>query len=197
MKYSPNGRYLAASCQSIKRPQIYVWAVGGDGKDLERTSRLTYQQAEVLEGHNYSVQTLQFTPDSDHLVSIGDHNDQGIFVWSLLGTGEKKLVSVKETAGLTKIGFDSDGKYLVSAGYSHLKVWSLDKLKQKEPSGTSVDLKKFQQKIIVGVVVHADLCHCLTSGGHIYSYSITEKKLKQWMDIQVKRAFSMAADVEK
>ena len=81
--YSPNGEYLAAGCQSIRNPTITVWKVGGYQADLERTSKMTYTYLYTLKGHMYSIMALQFSPNSDMLISMGDPHDKGLIVWSI------------------------------------------------------------------------------------------------------------------
>lgn len=34
-----------------------------------------------LKGHKYGVEALRFSPDSKYLISLGDTNDKGLFVW--------------------------------------------------------------------------------------------------------------------
>lgn len=34
-----------------------------------------------LKGHKFGVEALKFSPNSNILVSLGDLNDKGLFVW--------------------------------------------------------------------------------------------------------------------
>ena len=93
-------------------------------------------------------------------------------------------MSNKESTNVNSFTFTPEGNILVTAGYSHLKFWQLTKEKDSNVlKGESVDLKKCTQKIFVGVVVHNKMVYGLTSGGHLYIFSLAEKRLTQWMDI--------------
>lgn len=133
--YSPNGEYLAAGCQSIRNPTITVWKVGGYAADLERTSKMTYTFLYTLRGHQYSIMALQFSPNSNNLISIGDPHDKGLIVWSIdenvsdvaTESERRHLMSNKESMNVNCFAFSEELNILVTAGYSHLKFWHLTK----------------------------------------------------------------------
>jgi len=74
--YSPNGQYLAAGDASSRQPEITVWKIN----DMESNGR-GYQVHCHLSGHRFGIQSLKFSPNMDYLISLGDPNDRGLFVW--------------------------------------------------------------------------------------------------------------------
>jgi WD40 repeat protein len=34
-----------------------------------------------LKGHKYGIEALIFSPNLEYLVSLGDRNDKGLFIW--------------------------------------------------------------------------------------------------------------------
>ena len=42
-----------------------------------------------LKGHKFGVESVKFSPDSKILISLGDQNDKGIFVWDWIN--ERKI----------------------------------------------------------------------------------------------------------
>ncbi|MFO0007517.1 MAG: hypothetical protein ACK559_41025 [bacterium] len=37
-----------------------------------------------MRGHKFGVESVKFSPDNRYLVSLGDQNDKGLFVWDWL-----------------------------------------------------------------------------------------------------------------
>ena len=91
LSFSPDGRFLAAgeAAQSTGRyPDVLVWELhrskfgfhdnpvvyGGESEESEHF---------CLKGHKIGVKQVAFSPCSKYLVSLGDHLDRGLFVWSL------------------------------------------------------------------------------------------------------------------
>ena len=76
MAYSPDGSYLAAGASCIRAPDISIWSITENDK-----GRMNYKYLYSLEGHKYGIQSIFFSPNSEYMVSIGDHSDKGVFVW--------------------------------------------------------------------------------------------------------------------
>jgi len=76
LSFSPNGQYLAAGDSSTRQPEITIWHIN----ELEKNGR-GYTQQYRLSGHRFGIQSLKFSPNMDYLISLGDANDRGLFVW--------------------------------------------------------------------------------------------------------------------
>jgi WD40 repeat protein len=46
-----------------------------------------------LKGHKYGIEKVEFSPKQDYLISLGDTNDRGIFVWDWMA--EQRVTSNK------------------------------------------------------------------------------------------------------
>ena len=46
-----------------------------------------------LKGHKFGVESVKFSPNSKILISLGDQNDKGIFVWDWMN--ERKICQNK------------------------------------------------------------------------------------------------------
>jgi len=42
---------------------------------------VTYTEVSHLQGHKYGIEAVLFSPRNDFLISLGDPNDRGLFVW--------------------------------------------------------------------------------------------------------------------
>ena len=62
-----------------------------------------------------------FSPNGKYIVSIGDTNDKGLFIWNTK-TG-KKLTSNRRSKETKAVAFTEDGQYLITAGDKHIKYW--------------------------------------------------------------------------
>lgn len=161
LEFSPDGNFLAAGDGSMKGPEITLWSVTEDQK-----GKSTFKMLYTLVGHRFGVQTLKFSPKSDFLVSIGDSNDKGIFVWDVktgsqvakdekagtaaaktLPESEQRRVTSNQVASVvTAAAFHPEQKYMVTVGYSHVKFWHFDELsKAKEPGQAGAAQDKILQ----------------------------------------------------
>jgi len=58
--------------------------VGGQQPLEERSKVLqptSYTEIKHLKGHKYGIESVVFSPKNDFLISLGDVNDRGLFVW--------------------------------------------------------------------------------------------------------------------
>ncbi|XP_044510723.1 mitogen-activated protein kinase-binding protein 1 isoform X4 [Mangifera indica] len=106
---SCDGRFIAAA-ESGPQPSVLVW----------ECANLTF--ISELKGHLYGVECIAFSPDGEHLVSVGGY----IYLWNwrnaVLVT---KLKANSSCSAITSVTFSSDAKFIVTAGKKHLKFWTI------------------------------------------------------------------------
>jgi uncharacterized protein YkuJ len=64
-----------------------------------------------------------------HLISLGDANDRGLFVWDW--RNEKRRTSNKLGKPVNNFSFALSSEFFVTAGYQHLKYWNFDDIDEK------------------------------------------------------------------
>lgn len=72
--FSSDYQYLIAGEASCKNPEILIWKYDSLMKGQIIPER-------TLKGHKFGTKILLFSPNNKYLVSIGDENDKGLFVW--------------------------------------------------------------------------------------------------------------------
>lgn len=113
VKYSPDGRYLAAACgdygHKLKLGEVKIWDVASG------------QEIMTLGGHAACVWDLSFSPDSRRLASVsGQYRTKEIpgelKIWDL--TYGQELLTIKDHPGMiTGVAFSPDGKSLASISW--------------------------------------------------------------------------------
>jgi WD40 repeat protein len=74
-----DGKFLAAGESAFVKPEIMIWGI-----DYEDKKCVKYSALKQLRGHKFGVESVKFSPDNRYLVSLGDQNDKGLFVWDWL-----------------------------------------------------------------------------------------------------------------
>lgn len=64
---------------------------------------------------------LFFSPNMKYLVSIGDENDKGLFVWDWIT--EERITLNKMSKVPLSACFSEDGTKFVTCGEKHIKLW--------------------------------------------------------------------------
>ncbi|XVF08242.1 hypothetical protein REPUB_Repub06bG0209700 [Reevesia pubescens] len=106
---SRDGRFVAAG-ESGHQPSVLVWDC------------VTRAFISELKGHIYGVECIAFSPDGEHLVSVGGY----IYLWDWRsGMLVTKLKASSSCSAVTSVTFSSDAKYIVTAGKKHLKFWAV------------------------------------------------------------------------
>jgi WD40 repeat protein len=142
------------------------------------------------------VESLRFSPDGVFLISLGDQNDRGLFVWKW--KEERKMCQNKLSKPVLALAFSPEQDFFVTGGYQHLKYWYMDEDK-KEPltrqngntaimESQAADLEKVKFKVFVGVSIYEAKVYSLASDGHVYVFD-KQRTLVKWMNIRVDRAF--------
>ncbi|KAB5552142.1 hypothetical protein DKX38_009453 [Salix brachista] len=106
---SRDGRFIAAG-ESGNQPAVLVWDCS------------TMSFVSELKGHLYGVECIAFSPNGEHVVSVGGY----IYLWDwrsrILVT---KLKASSSCSAVTSVSFSSDAKFIVTAGKKHLKFWTV------------------------------------------------------------------------
>ena len=89
-----------------------------------------YNPIKTLQGHRYGIDRIIFSPDTSFLITFGDANDRGMFVWDW--RNEVKISQNRISKPVTAVAFADNGDFFVTAGYQHLKFWHMDP-KTKKP----------------------------------------------------------------
>ncbi|XP_050214454.1 uncharacterized protein LOC126665648 isoform X2 [Mercurialis annua] len=106
---SHDGRFIAAG-ESGNKPTVLVW----DCSTLALISE--------LKDHLYGVECISFSPDGEHLVSVGGY----IYLWNWRsGVLVTKLKASSSCSAVTSVSFSTDGKFVITAGKKHLKFWTI------------------------------------------------------------------------
>ncbi len=158
----------------------------------------SYTEIKHLKGHKYGIEAVLFSPSCEYLISLGDNNDRGLFVWDW--ENEQRVTSNKLGKPVNTVAFSEMGDYFVTAGQQHLKFWYFDENGKVQKTETqnkesimeskSADLAKVRVKIFVGVCCKSAQVFTLACDGHLYIFD-KARKLQKWMNIKVERALSM------
>jgi WD40 repeat protein len=62
-----------------------------------------YEEIKQLKGHKYGIESVIFSPNLDYLISLGDNNDRGLFVWDW--NNEQRVTSNKLGKPVNTIAF--------------------------------------------------------------------------------------------
>jgi WD40 repeat protein len=93
------------------------------GEALELRDLHTGETLRVLEGHDGPVNRTAFSPDGTTLATPSD--DGTIHLWDL-STGEVLLVLETIVDVAMTVSFDATGDWLISSGWTDLRVWAID-----------------------------------------------------------------------
>ena len=74
-----------------------------------------YKEIKHLKGHKYGVECLKFAPKNNFLISLGETNDKGLFVWDWYN--EKKLTCNKLGKPAVTVAISEKQDFFVTAGY--------------------------------------------------------------------------------
>eukprot|EP00357_Protocruzia_adherens_P030928 CAMPEP_0115043006 /NCGR_PEP_ID=MMETSP0216-20121206/46605_1 /TAXON_ID=223996 /ORGANISM="Protocruzia adherens, Strain Boccale" /LENGTH=1428 /DNA_ID=CAMNT_0002425231 /DNA_START=108 /DNA_END=4394 /DNA_ORIENTATION=+ len=189
---SSNGRYIAAGEGACKQPEISIWECQYSELD----------PIKVFQGHRYGISALKFSPDSKHLVSLGDSNDLGLFIWDF--SQGKRITSNKLNRPINDLTFTSDGDQLVTVGKSIVKFWPMQKVKRILESnavdkkgnileGQIAELGRMKDKNYISVSSNSTSVFTLTSDGNLCVFN-KEQQIEKWMYVKVTTAHACFAN---
>ena len=96
------------------------WIVAGFGRHIGVWDADTGERHKFYGGHTDEISDVEFSPDGKRIASSSDDGAKPIKVWDF-ETG-KELFTL-EISDPNNVSFSSDGKRIVSSGYSTIKVW--------------------------------------------------------------------------
>ena len=68
-----------------------------------------------MKGHKYGIEAVLFSPKNDFLISLGDPNDRGLFVWDW--RNETKLSQNKLSKPVLVLEISPKQDFFVTGGY--------------------------------------------------------------------------------
>lgn len=68
---------MAAGESAFRQPEIAVWEITYS----ENNKVDHYKMLKCFKGHKFGVEAVRFSLNSKILISLGDQNDKGLFVW--------------------------------------------------------------------------------------------------------------------
>ncbi|KAK2657454.1 hypothetical protein Ddye_010506 [Dipteronia dyeriana] len=197
---SPDGRFVAAG-ESGPQPAVLVW----DSANLALISE--------LKGHLYGLECIAFSPDGEHLVSVGGY----IYIWNWRSaTLVTKLKASSTCSDFKYVSFSSDSKFIVTAGKKHLKFWTIGssprtRLNKRTESLTlhakpvNLGLQKGSSFISVVSAICTDdsVVNHELSGKHFPIYALTDAgvlclvnsglSVTKSVDLEVEKGFALSA----
>lgn len=104
-KFSPDGLKLATGS---KDQNVMIWDVD--------PHKLTLKLGRTLEGHQYGVSFVTWSPDSKHLIVGGPEDCPDLFIWSMAEGSTPVKMSNSTEDSLTCAAFNRDGTRFVCGG---------------------------------------------------------------------------------
>lgn len=196
---SQGGKFIAAG-ESGHQPAVVVWEVATHTCIAEMTT------------HKYGVSSVQFSPNSKHLVSLGLPHDGYMCLWDWKSGA---LLMKTRAAGAAleayTLHFATDSSFFVSGGVKHLKQWTIGgprarssgmttnpgmdgrpiKLgSQKESTFVSVSSSAASRELTAGAPSYQPI-YALTSSG-VLCLLHRGVAVEKWVDLQVRKAYALA-----
>lgn len=75
----------------------------------------SYTEVKNLKGHKFGIECLRFSPDAKYLITLGDPNDKGLFLWDW--QNEKIMSRNKLSKPAISLAFSEDQAFFVTGGF--------------------------------------------------------------------------------
>ncbi|KAL5983258.1 hypothetical protein ACLOJK_017342 [Asimina triloba] len=198
-----NGSCYVAAGESGHQPAVLIW----DHSDQSLLAE--------LKGHRYGVSCIDFSPDGKHLVSVGFLNDGYICLWDWRsGRLLSKLKESPSCVAISSVCFSSNGRFFMTAGRNHLKLWTLG-LSAKSRAhgggglvivdGKPTNLSNQKGSCFVAIapaawmpgrvgsneVADSNPIYALTDAG-ILCVLHSGLSIRKWVDLKVERTFALS-----
>ncbi|GBG26806.1 Cilia- and flagella-associated protein 52 [Hondaea fermentalgiana] len=125
--------------------------------------------------HTGKVQSLSFSPSSKYLASLGGADDNKLAIWNTETGGKVGFAPAASESALTVRFFNGTDEKLVTAGYHHVRRWTIDfqaeKLEHVEANMGTL------RRIFKCIAVAEDdaVAYCGTSTGDILAIALTPR----------------------
>ncbi len=117
LAFSPNGKYLAASCYDH---DVSVWSLPASSVATKKTNLRTFRD------HTDAVNAVSFSGDSTLLASAG--SDRTVKIWDV-ASGKRLYTLNESTAELNSVAFRQDNQQVVAGGVDKtLRTWRINKV---------------------------------------------------------------------
>lgn len=74
-----------------------------------------YDEVAYVKGHKFGIESLLFSPKNDFLITLGDVNDRGLFVWDW--RNERIISQNKLSKPALAMAISDKQDFFVTAGY--------------------------------------------------------------------------------
>ncbi|CEP24629.1 unnamed protein product [Cyberlindnera jadinii] len=169
---SPDEKYLAVG-ESGAHPRILLFSLAPDSNSFPVVS---------ISEHSFGITALQFSPESNYLMSVGDTHDGFIYIWKISGCNATMVGVNKCTSQINGLLWNDDN--IITYGVRYIKIWTFTESERKSMiQGKNVILGNF----LNGNFVSATPCFdetleddifFLTSLGEICGYNFKTNTLK-------------------
>lgn len=200
---SRDGRFLAAG-ESGHQPAVLVWDC------------TTLAVVCELKGHLYGVECIAFSPDGEHLVSVGGY----IYLWDWCkGVLVTKVKATSSCTGVTSVTFSSNAKFIVTAGKKHLRKFGMSGTSPRTMTnrravpmglhGKPIDLGSHKGSSFISVTSSVYTNSCVLSCDEtevLPIYALTDAgvlclldsgmSVKDSVDLKVKKGFALSTSGE-
>ncbi|KAL5258953.1 hypothetical protein ACHWQZ_G009430 [Mnemiopsis leidyi] len=183
--FSGDGAYVVTG-ESGHQPCVRVWDAA------------TGVQLKELRGHRFGISSVNFSPNSKVVVSVGFTHDSNVFVWNWK-TG-KQVAGNKVSSRVFGMSFNEKGTYFVTVGIRFVKFWYFNSnddkaLNQLSPCENRAAILENHRNttfksVICGKGQFSHLTFCLSNEGSLYSFG-ESRRVERWLDLKVNDAFAL------
>jgi WD40 repeat protein len=178
--FSEKGGMIACGEGRFKKPEIIIYELNSDLNE-----KIKY----VLKGHKCGIEMMEFFKNDQYLISIGNSDDNNIFIYQLLGVGnDNNYVTLFSTKFKRPIlAFSVSTNFFVLGGQEFLKFWSLDEIDKKIVNKNNIELGKLREKVISSLLISDERIFGLTSDAFLIEINCSNKQITRYLHLKVNR----------